>query len=113
MQDSKEDWQKESLRIEIVCSHSCCNVAATESSDSPKGCFVDQPAPTCHPGIPDIANLRSEWMKCGGWIGRNIHKIVEPNLSQEKQLGVFSEYSEYLWRRELLSSVLLQRAWGF
>jgi hypothetical protein len=52
-------------------------------------------------------------MKCGVWIGRNIHKIVEPNLSQEKQLGVFSEYSEYLWRRELLSSVLLQRAWGF
>jgi hypothetical protein len=100
VQDSKKDWQKESLGLESVYSQSYCNIAATRSRDSRGGCFVDRPAWTCHPAILDITKM-------------NIHNSTAQGSSQERGFGVFAESSDSLWVEEISCSALLQRAWVF
>ncbi len=39
IQDSPEDWQRESVKISLIYGNSTCNIAATSASNSSGGCF--------------------------------------------------------------------------
>jgi hypothetical protein len=97
IQDSKEDWQKESLRMDSVYSYSYCNIAATRSSDSHGGCFTERPAQACHPVIIN---------QLGALITEGI-----PN--EPYDVGPYYSGLNNFWKDEIEDSVLLSRAWVF
>lgn len=49
IQDSKADWETESLRMEAVYSNCCINIAATISENSRGGLFQDRDVMNCRP----------------------------------------------------------------
>ncbi|EPE26537.1 heterokaryon incompatibility protein [Glarea lozoyensis ATCC 20868] len=42
IQDSAEDWEKESQSMAEVYSHSHCNIAAAHATDGTQGCFIER-----------------------------------------------------------------------
>ncbi|KAF4336377.1 het-domain protein [Fusarium beomiforme] len=54
IQDSDEDWRKESLLMREVYEHSYCNIAATASSDGRGGCFRSRDARVVRPCLVNM-----------------------------------------------------------
>lgn len=42
IQDSKEDWQDESAKVDSTYSNAWCNISATKAKDSSGGCFIER-----------------------------------------------------------------------
>jgi hypothetical protein len=59
VQDSSEDWLKESQQMESVYSNSYCNIAATKSADSDGGLFSELPQYFPVPVIIDGKDIES------------------------------------------------------
>lgn len=49
IQDSKEDWQKESSRMDRIYEHAWCNIAATKANNSLEGLFSNRDPLTVRP----------------------------------------------------------------
>lgn len=117
IQDSKEDWGKESLLMEKVYSNALCNIAATAAPDGQTGCFLQ-----INPETSMIVTIT----KSAG-IVRGLQTGISNLLSwfyapQRDPVGRPSQlpsedtyilHPEDLWKQEITSSVLLDRAWVF
>jgi hypothetical protein len=106
IQDSINDWQKESNLIESVYSNGFCNIAATGGADGSGGCFFDRSSEACR--IPMIDLPRH---------GRIWHLVTSRFLKNPKKTRHFINPGAYLchdaefWVREITQSALCKRAW--
>ncbi|CZR67421.1 uncharacterized protein PAC_17320 [Phialocephala subalpina] len=94
IQDSAEDWERESLLMRDVYTNSYCNIAATHAMDGQKGCFVDR-------RDIDISSPIIE-----------IPRALLPNDALFKS-GRYKCKDRDLWDNEVTTSPLLKRAWVF
>jgi len=90
IQDSKEDWARESVVMQHVYGNSFCNIAATNSSDSLGGCFRRR-----NPEV--IKPVRINFENVGGSPGSECVYLTDINL----------------WWTRFEQSPLNQRAWVF
>jgi hypothetical protein len=91
IQDSKEDWAKESVVMQHVYGNSFCNIAATNSSDSRGGCYRDRNPNAIQPFRVDFGE-----------------EFVESSGSR-----FFYVTDVDLWWQRFEKSPLNQRAWVF
>ncbi|ERF75808.1 hypothetical protein EPUS_01638 [Endocarpon pusillum Z07020] len=87
IQDSLEDWEKESSMMRDVYANSCCNISATASSEPLGGLFRNHQKGPIQPGV----------------VAMNIGPV------QKKYYILDSSY----WDRQVLNTVLNQRGWVF
>lgn len=85
IQDSHEDWERESKTMKHVYQNSFLTIAATKAADATGGLFVDR-----NPDLVQISTARASW----------------PRELEGDYLFV-----EDAWELELLDSPLLKRAW--
>jgi Heterokaryon incompatibility protein (HET) len=89
IQDSKEDWLKESVVMGDIYKHALCNIAATAAPDGRTGCFLERNpllAQPCRVHIDSYPGPRSK-------------------------SGVYDLAPQLFWEQGLLQAPLLQRAW--
>jgi hypothetical protein len=106
IQDSINDWQKESNLMESVYSNGFCNIAATGASDGSGGCFFNRSSEAYRIPTIDIPQRESIWHLAAGRFLKNSAKrgyFINP--------GVYSCNDAGLWVREITQSVLCKRAW--
>jgi Heterokaryon incompatibility protein (HET) len=87
MQDSQEDFERESSTMRDVYSNSCCKISATASSDASGGLFRKGQKDSIHPGL-----------------------IVTNDGSIQNRYYLFDQS---YWVCQVSSTVLNQREWGF
>ncbi len=88
LQDSQEDWERESVKMRDVYANSSCNIAASASTDPEGGLFRSRDQETVRPGLVKAAFSTSE----------------------PKEYYLFDKsYSE----RQLLDGPLHRRGWVF
>ncbi len=95
IQDSPEDWAKESLLMKDVYSNGYCNIAATHASNGEEGFLVDR-STNISPLqiiIPDSQDYSANYFSPGVYESRNLDLCN--------------------WEDEVTNSILLQRAWVF
>ncbi|KAE8452608.1 hypothetical protein EG329_013867 [Mollisiaceae sp. DMI_Dod_QoI] len=114
VQNSKEDWQKESVLMEDVYSNGYCNIAATAAPNSQAGFFVERNVEFCHPltiNVPSpslftrIRRLKEHFDAFSADNYDQFHEIVAP--------GSYEIHDDDLWKKEVTSSTLSRRAWVF
>ncbi|KAH6683987.1 heterokaryon incompatibility protein-domain-containing protein [Halenospora varia] len=93
IQDSPEDWARESLPIKDVYSNSYCNIAAIHASNGEKGCFADRSTNIS----PLTVNIPPPHEPSANYFSPGRHRCRDTNL----------------WTEEVTNSILLQRAWVF
>jgi hypothetical protein len=106
IQDSNDDWQKESNLMESVYSNGFCNIAATGASDGSGRCFFNRSSEACQIPTINIPRRESIWHLATGRFLKKFDKrryFVNP--------GEYSCHEMDLWSREITQSVLYKRAW--
>jgi hypothetical protein len=104
IQDSNNDWQKESNFMESVYSNGFCNIAATGAADGSGGCFFDRSSEACR--IPTI-DIHGHG---------NLSHLATGRLLKHSERRVFINPSSYschdqnLWVREITQPALYRRA---
>jgi hypothetical protein len=106
IQDSVNDWQKESSLMESVYSNGFCNIAATEASDGSGGCFFGHSSEACRIPTIDIPRHESTWHLAIGRFLKSSKKrrhFISP--------GTYSCHDQDFWVREITESTLRKHAW--
>lgn len=88
LQDSSEDWERESSLMRDVYTNSCCNIAAAASTDTEGGLFRDRHLEDVQPGFVRVPLFGSGDMD-------------------------FYIFDESYWERQILMTPLHQRGWVF
>ena len=88
IQDSQEDWEKESKNMKHIYKNSFLTIAATRAVDAAGGLFIDR--------NPDIVRISK------------VHALWSPELE-----GDYLFFVENLWYHEILESPLMKRAWVY
>ncbi|PQE29977.1 heterokaryon incompatibility protein [Rutstroemia sp. NJR-2017a WRK4] len=107
IQDSTDDWQKESLNMVNIYSNSYCNIAATKASEGSEGCFTERSSWSC----PIVVKLPT--------ISSGSRPVVDDTRTrsdlQDRTFpsGSYRVHWDGLWEDEINISPLLQRAWVF
>lgn len=86
IQDSREDWERESKRMKQIYKNSFLTIAATKAVDPTRGLFVDR-----NPDVVRISKVHAQW-------------------SRELKGDYLFVYC-HLWEDEIVRSPLLKRAW--
>lgn len=86
IQDSREDWERESKRMKQIYKNSFLTIAATGAVDATGGLFVDR-----NPDVVRISRVRAQW-------------------SRELE-GDYLIFNGSLWEFEIMNSPLMDRAW--
>jgi hypothetical protein len=89
IQDSKEDWLKESVVMGEIYQHGYCNIAATAAPDGRTGCFLERNPLLAQPF--------------------RVH--IDSYPGPRSKSGVYSLAPRVFWEQGLLQAPLLQRAW--
>jgi hypothetical protein len=90
IQDSEEDWAKESSMMGNVYQNGICNIAATGAADGSAGCF----------------------MKRDPILAQNCRIKIDATLSKVRlKPGIYDLVPEKLWEDGLSTAPLNQRAW--
>jgi hypothetical protein len=105
IQDSTDDWQKESLNMVDIYSNSYRTIAATKASDGSKGCFTERSPWSC-PIFFKVPTLSSGSQPVLDDTGRDLQQRTLSSRS-------YRFHWEHLWEDEITKSPLLQRAWVF
>ncbi|KAK8130877.1 hypothetical protein PG984_007315 [Apiospora sp. TS-2023a] len=85
IQDSPEDWARESALMADVYSNSHCNVAAAHAADGTYGCFIER-----DPGLVAPLKVELNWGSVPG-----VYYAVQPEI----------------WQQDVLETPLNSRAW--
>jgi hypothetical protein len=88
IQDSPDDWQKESVLMSSTYSNSYCNIVATHASSSNGGLFIDR-------DVKRFIPLRVELSKFSG----------------NREGGLYEYYDSLTWEDNVENSDLLKRGW--
>jgi len=119
VQDSKEDWQKESLLMGSVYRHAYCNIAATRASNSQAGCFVERSTKVLQPVVIDAAPLSLSSKILQSNLTKRLLRYPKPDPEEvwtEGNVldpGVHFCHPARFWELDVDDSVLLRRAWVF
>ncbi len=89
IQDSKEDWLKESVIMGDIYQHAYCNIAATAAPDGRTGCFLER-----NPLLAQPFRVR-----------------IDSYPGPRSNSSVYSLAPQVFWEQGLLQAPLLQRAW--
>jgi hypothetical protein len=92
IQDSRQDWEKESSLMKDIYSNSFCNIAASHAIDGEMGCFVDRTL-------------------SGGSVMIDIPSTFQADNGFHQ--GIWECRDTGSWLEEVLNSPLQQRAWAF
>jgi hypothetical protein len=103
IQDSTDDWQKESVNMVNIYSNSYCNIAATGASDGSKGCFTERSSWSC-PIVVKLPPFSSTSRPMQDDTGRDLQRRTLPWRS-------YGVHWDDLWEDKMNKSPLLQRAW--
>lgn len=87
IQDSHEDWQRESKNMKHIYKNSFLTIAATRAVDAVGGLFVDR-----NPNVVRTFRVRAQW-------------------SRELD-GDYFCFDSYIWTHEIIESPLEKRAWA-
>ena len=85
LQDSKEDWVKESATMRSVYSHSILNISATGAVDPSIGCFLDRQSDNVRPFSALVSGAKIDYI-C---------------------------FDDNFWRANISDAPLSKRAWAF
>jgi hypothetical protein len=99
IQDSTEDWFKESNLMGDIYSNSYCTISATAAKDGSVGLFLDRKPPVANPVLCISAN----------W-DRQVHRKYYAHTGTLNKKGQVDRDSG-MWVREVDSAPLNQRAW--
>lgn len=86
IQDSHEDWERESKNMKHIYKNSFLTIAASRAVDAADGLFVDR-----NPDVVRISKVRAQW-------------------SRELE-GEYLFVDHHLWNNEIIESPLMKRAW--
>ena len=89
IQDSHQDWESESKLMKHIYKNSFLTIAATSAVDATGGLFVHR-----NPDIVRSCRVRARWSRGG-----------------RELVGDYLYLDTDLWRREILESPLMKRAW--
>ena len=89
IQDSYQDWERESKFMKHVYKNSLLTIAATSAVDATGGLFVHR-----NPDVVRSCRVRARWSRGG-----------------RELAGDYLYLDTDLWRREILESPLMKRAW--
>jgi hypothetical protein len=89
IQDSFEDWAKESTSMGDVYKNALCNIAATAAPDGRTGCFLER-----NPLLAQTCRVRIEGLPGPAPVSR-IYELVRKDF----------------WEQEINKAPLIQRAW--
>jgi hypothetical protein len=92
IQDSRQDWEKESSLMKDIYSNTFCNIAASHANNGEKGCFVDRTLS----GGSVMINIPVTFKAVNGF---------HPGIWEARDTGS--------WLPEVLNSPLQERAWVF
>jgi hypothetical protein len=113
IQDSKDDWEKESILMESVYSNGFCNIAAAGASDGSGGCFFNRSS-DAHTRLTinteNIPRNQNSWSHVRAWITGKSLKPAE-NEPYCVKPGEYWFHEDNFWSREVISSDLCSRAW--
>jgi hypothetical protein len=89
IQDSYDDWQRESVKMQLVYANACCSIAASASADSEEGLFRSRRP-----------------------------KFIRPGLVKKLSLSTFDYEDYYVYddsyvQRQLFSGPIHKRGWVF
>jgi hypothetical protein len=139
IQDSEDDWKRESALMMSVYSGAFCNIAATGAPDARTGLFFDRNASTSRAIVfeipppqvqtePDQSPLQSsvigwfrslkaipkeivEAMTRRGWVIDPHNAPDDPYIIPVFESGRYSIEENRLWRYDVFQSPLIRRAW--
>ncbi len=86
IQDSHEDWERESKNMKHIYKNSFLTIAATMAVDATRGLFVDR-----NPDVVRISKVHAQWSR----------ELKGDHLFE----------NQALWNDDILESPLLKRAW--
>ncbi|CAI6099895.1 unnamed protein product [Clonostachys chloroleuca] len=120
IQDSKEDWAKESVLMQHVYGNSFCNIAATNSSDSQGGCFRNREITAIQPIRLDFGQefeetLREDYERdvLGHSGDRPADDFADDFFDENGSNRFFYVTDVKLWWERFIRSPLNRRAWVF
>jgi hypothetical protein len=117
IQDSEEDWKRESARMTSVYSGGYCKIAATGAPDARNGLFFERdsiPRSTVLEILTTPIHLRfqSQVIRYYEFLkARTVWKPFIPRRRTVFRPGTYSCEELLFWRGDILESPLLKRAW--
>jgi hypothetical protein len=127
IQDSEEDWVRESAVMADIYQNAFCNIAATASANGTQGCFRQREPMLIKPCLvhlerPDIVSEEPELR--GGFFGRVKERSIDALLKKltistparvcqikSKRDDLYYIIDPLLWDLEITDAPLNQRAW--
>ncbi|KAM3068410.1 hypothetical protein ACMFMF_009225, partial [Clarireedia jacksonii] len=108
IQDSRDDWKRESALMASIYSNSYLNIAATRVSETTQGCLMvrrrdSESIPICLPRFPNDPDPAEQIF---------VRKSLD-SLHGFYTTPIIQRAGNHVWENEILEAPLLQRAWVF